>query len=1782
MACIFRDRLRRGLAVSILLACAALSIPAPHRVLLVIDTNFQESVTIGNYYRAQRGIPETNVVYIGVRDVDRFNNYYASGSFVNFSNDILVPILTAIDGRGLSNTIDYIVLSYGIPVRVRYPSATVDHSVASYLSSYLSCSNHNQSWYSGPSFATATNGFFSCTNLFPGNKRYRLATHLYGYRIDEVKRGIDQSIRGDGAYSAAAPYGKWILQIGPYSVLNSGDAWPLAQTWAATRSLDSMWTNGSYNFKTANITNTLVFLGGGTYSGYNYFNYSNYHPTNMALPGSYVEAHESYGLLPDHFFETRAQQQFPMPLYLRMGFATMSGAVTEPYLGFMQASSDTNYSERFRWMYMRGYTSLEAAYFGSWRDERGPTTFMGDPLCRPFARIPAVAFAAPLDGAIVNGAVTVTVNASVTGSDGVGRVELYLDDSPIPVCTNNSGSLGFTWDSSLVPDGTHTLYAVAYENNAVRSPGWKRITVTSTNNARSVAITSPAAGATYNDSDLAVTVSATGAYDQVRLLIGGVVKATSAAAGVITILKSSMVAGDSQPIVAQLLQGGSIVCTSAPVPVNFDRSLKILSIMTTNSGTNIATSNFYTNLDYQFQTAVLRIRATNVYPGAALYVDGLAAESVVFEPLSGDSDVADLAFRIPTLPSAGVKNVVLSNLNGTTASTNLLAYVPVATSIKLSPASLMVYPGEKLRLDARILDQHSNWMPASTAVSWNTVNGGSIVGGLYVAGSNKGDYPCTVTVGSLTTNFNIGIHEGKTNYFDSFDTTNVWVPMNNTYPWSAGSNEIVANGGGTESFVYLNRAGSHRGKFAGIVQFEGMLMNNNAAAFFGARVLGELWPSSAYPWRRGWGYGIGIFPGEARQHYQNINSTSGTYTSVTKAFATNVWYTVRMAYDEKSFAVGVYSNGTKVHETNQYFLNGPVYTNFIRLAGTYASRFRNFKIMDWNGADLAPVSPVALVASNATTNSIDLAWRDLSGDETGFNIWRSLSNSNYTLVSTTAAGATAYTDASLAPDTRYYFRVTATNASGESLFDGPVILRTKAATAPGAPTGLAAAVTTGTVTLTWTDGATNESGFRVERSTNGVTWSNVGTTGVNGNTFDVYSLPDGSSFFRVCATNSAGDSAYAGPLAVSHPTVAAPSAFAAVVSGTNRITLTWTDNATNELGFIIYRDWTEIATNGPNTTTFIDTGLSTNVTYWYYVQSYNDFDAKSSSFLNRKIIPVFPAVPTNLLPTDPTPTSVRLSWTDPASNAGGFRVQRSPDGVSWGAPSVVNGTNVFDDVGLTQGSLYYYRVQATNIFGDSAWSPSTNIRPDSHAVPLAPSGLAAALSLATVTLSWTDGATNESGFRVERSTNGLTWSNVAAVVSNSNAAAIASLPDGSSYFRVCATNAAGDSPWAGPILVSHLMVAAPTNFTATVAGTNRIALCWSDPATNEMGFIIYRNLSPIATNAPNLTNFTDTGLATNTPYAYYVRAYNLFDAKDSATLNPIIQPILPAVPTNFSAAEASPVSVRLGWGDGGSNTGGFRLHRTLDGSNWSSLALVAGTNIWVDDQAVIGSWAWYRVAATNQFGDSAWTAPVSNLLQRRLVLSEGGATPLPLENRLVFRYQWTGKNFAEPAGMAYQISTHRSGKWTQISNLDAFAVATNGKWTNAWTIPTGYDTARAVDVRLVATFAGGEISAPLILSNIDLSVFFQAASDLTRAAAVNNPWRGEGDGIAFVNLTGHTAVKIFTISGKLVADLKAPVDGSGRVVWSLGGARSPGPGIYLAILHDPAVPKKMLRVMVLP
>jgi hypothetical protein len=101
--------------------------------------------------------------------------------------------------------------------------------------------------------------------------------------------------------------------------------------------------------------------------------------------------------------------------------------------------------------------------------------------------------------------------------------------------------------------------------------------------------------------------------------------------------------------------------------------------------------------------------------------------------------------------------------------------------------------------------------------------------------------------------------------------------------------------------------------------------------------------------------------------------------------------------------------------------------------------------------------------------------------------------------------------------------------SGMQHYAVTIVQLQAAAPVPNAPTGLTAtAVSQHQINLAWTDNATNESGFKIERSPFAPgSWTQIATVGANVTTYPNTGLASGTTYYyRVRAWNAAGDSGY--------------------------------------------------------------------------------------------------------------------------------------------------------------------------------------------------------------------------------------------------------------------------------------------------------------------------------------------------------------------------------------------------------------------------------------------------------------------------------------------------------------------------------------------------------------------------------------------------------------------------------------------------------------------------------
>ena len=295
---------------------------------------------------------------------------------------------------------------------------------------------------------------------------------------------------------------------------------------------------------------------------------------------------------------------------------------------------------------------------------------------------------------------------------------------------------------------------------------------------------------------------------------------------------------------------------------------------------------------------------------------------------------------------------------------------------------------------------------------------------------------------------------------------------------------------------------------------------------------------------------------------------------------------------------------------------------------------------------------------------------------------------------------------------------------------------------PAAPGGPAATALSDTeVKLVWADNSSSETGFRIERSTDGVSFTEIGTVGANVMAAsDSGLMADRSYFYRVRSYNSVGTSDYSMigratpvPTVSPEPLPAAPTALTATAVSASQVNVAWTDNANNEAGFILERStdnatFTQVASLGTDVTSYSDPGLSGATTYYYRAYAFNSAGPSPYSGFASVTTPATPP-PSPSAPTALTATAgdqrVTLGWSGSAG-ARSYNVNRSTaSGGSY--TTVASGVTLtsYVDATVVNGTTYYYVVTAVNAGGESPISNEVSATPQAPALLRPPSQLQA-------------------------------------------------------------------------------------------------------------------------------------------------------------------------------------------------------------------------------------------------------------------------------------------------------------------------------------------------------------------------------------------------------------------------------------------------------------------------
>ncbi len=599
----------------------------------------------------------------------------------------------------------------------------------------------------------------------------------------------------------------------------------------------------------------------------------------------------------------------------------------------------------------------------------------------------------------------------------------------------------------------------------------------------------------------------------------------------------------------------------------------------------------------------------------------------------------------------------------------------------------------------------------------------------------------------------------------------------------------------------------------------------------------------------------------------------------------------------------------------------------------------------------------------------------------------------------------------------------------ENDFMRPVVLNV-ATVVPGDPLALAATVNGPTrVDLAWTDGSTNETGFRIERSPAGAgTFTKIGSTVPDQNNFtDFTTVADTPYDYRVFAYNQKGDSAlFAGPVTVTPGAVVAPTGVTLdalpLTSATKGTAVTFTalgsasGAATFEYRFSV--NGVLVQNFSPAATYVMPATQAVGV----YSVSVDARTSAASAIVSASIpytITPGPATGVQILPNlpSPQPSTKVIIFTAAGIGSTNYQYQFSVDGTVLQAYSTNAKFTVPGYIAST-GGTHAFKVDVVTSLPAAALPDATATVNFTFSAPLpaAPSTISpAGPGISTTPVFTFNAVLGASGYSVylwnaTTSTGSATrWYTAAEVGAPTGTgvgtiAQLTPLSSGNYSWFVRAQNASGAGPYSASVaFVVGAPPAAPTTISPSGPGISATPTYTFNAVAGATGYSIYlwnattstgtstRWYTPAEVGAPLGTGIATILQATPlTPgsYSWFVRAQNVTGIGPYSAPVSFTSGTLPAAPSTISPAGPGASTTPTYTFNAVAGATGYSVYlwnaTTSTGSltRWYTAAEVgapAGTGVGTILQATplsSGNYSWF-VRAQNALGAGPYSPPVS-------------------------------------------------------------------------------------------------------------------------------------------------------------------------------------------------------------
>ena len=641
-------------------------------------------------------------------------------------------------------------------------------------------------------------------------------------------------------------------------------------------------------------------------------------------------------------------------------------------------------------------------------------------------------------------------------------------------------------------------------------------------------------------------------------------------------------------------------------------------------------------------------------------------------------------------------------------------------------------------------------------------------------------------------------------------------------------------------------------------------------------------------------------------------------------------------------------------------------------------------LTDYLHSDLGPSG---LAATQNLDGTVSLSWNPdtVASPTASYIIKRALKTGGPYAVLAWSNRINSFVDTSISNGSNYYYVVQGTNNTGTSLIssEASVAVSVSLPDQVGVSPPLSATPGYQQIVLNWNSFATDYT-YKVFRSTQTGGPYTLLSSGSASRTYIDLTATNGVAYYYVVrGTNPAGDSAQsteASAVALDVPTAPANLIAVGVPSspscgGGGGVQLTW--SAPSYFNTFFVKRGLNTGSESTIQTTSATTAIDCNpagypYTNYYVITGLWGSEATASS--NEASFTNYSPPTLTLYPGN---TNIVLTWSG-VGNAQSYQVQRSlvAGGPYTTISSSVSG-NSFTDSGLTNGTAYYYVVQANFSTGALTWISNEKSAIPGTA-PSAPTHLTVVADAPSrlPRLSWS--APNKYDyFNVYTSTApGGPFNQVAGgtLLPSATFLDTVSAP-GLNYYYV--TAAWGTTQTAASNIVSYRH-GYPSTVTAT-GGASSIALSWT-AVSGASGYDIYRSLQSgtgysLLTSVAT-TTYTDAAVSASTGYFYQIQAK--FSDATKGELSPEANATLNgnAIPRGLTVVATTGSSVTLAWAKVPGATS-YRIYKSASLAGTYTLLTTASTPLAVTSGLLSGNTYYFKVTSVTGASESGFSSAVS-------------------------------------------------------------------------------------------------------------------------------------------------------------------------------------------------------------